>query len=115
MRYIGKKAIARVGDRVKKINLKLRELGFDSIKYKNIIEGDEEVTVNYSYIIFEPKNARSVSAKFEDLESADLLKASGGLIEKVFGRTKPSMMNKFNNFINASNKQNALAEFKSAV
>ena len=33
-------------------------------------------------VVFDPKNVRSVNAEFEDLESPELLKASGGAVSK---------------------------------
>jgi hypothetical protein len=34
-------------------------------------------------VIFDPKNIRSVNAEFEDLDSPELLKASGGAVEQI--------------------------------
>ena len=54
-----------------KVQEVLAEDGFSGFKV------DEEV------VVFDPKNVRSVNAEFEDLDSPELLKASGGAVEQI--------------------------------
>ena len=87
----GNKALAWTNEkeRVEKLKDFIKEFGYDSIIYKNMYEVDFKAgqAMKDSLIIFEPKDIRSRYAKFdpEEIESANLLKATGG---KVLGRLR---------------------------
>ena len=45
-------------------------------------DGFSGFKVGDEVVVFDPKNVRSINAEFEDLESSELLKASGGAVSK---------------------------------
>lgn len=66
----------------------LNDLGFDSIKYKNKVESlmESDVDANYedySYILFEPKQYKSVNAREFNVEDSRMMRNEGGLIYDV--------------------------------
>jgi len=66
----------------------LNDLGFDSIKYKNTVESlmESDIDANYedySYILFEPKQYKSINASEFNVEDSRMMRNEGGLIYNV--------------------------------
>ena len=72
----------------KKLQSWLNDLGFDSIKYRNTVEplmkGDAGYD-DYSYILFEPKQYKSILSSGFDTSDPRMMYNKGGLIESLTG------------------------------
>ena len=74
----------------RKLQSWLNDLGFDSIKYKNTVEsrlqGDVDAGYDdYSYILFEPKQYKSILSSGFDTSDPRMMYNKGGLIKSLTG------------------------------
>ena len=84
---------------VQRINLKkaqlnleftdlLKDIGFDSIMYRNEVERGLKGETEYSYILFKPTQFKSATSKAFNMEDMREGFKSGGVVAQVFSKNK---------------------------